>query len=61
MGEPLGKDAWAVRVQIKPYVNWIWLGCILMSVGGFVAAADRRYRRRASERTAQALRQGQAA
>ncbi|MFO1196418.1 MAG: heme lyase CcmF/NrfE family subunit [Burkholderiaceae bacterium] len=45
MGEPLGKDAWAVRVQIKPYVNWIWLGCLLMAAGGFWCASDRRYRR----------------
>ncbi len=61
MGEPIGERAWVVRAHVKPFVNWIWLGCILMSMGGFVAAADRRYRRRASERATQALRQGQAA
>ena len=45
MGESLGDNAWAVRVQIKPFVNWIWIGCLLMAAGGFACAADRRYRR----------------
>jgi len=61
MGEPLGDRAWVVRAHVKPFVNWIWLGCVLMAIGGFVAAADRRYRRRAVERAAQALPGGQAA
>lgn len=46
LGEPLGDGAWAVRVQIKPFVRWIWLGGILMALGGLLAAADRRYRTR---------------
>ena len=45
MGESLGGNAWAVRVQVKPFVNWIWLGCVMMAAGGLLAAADRRYRR----------------
>jgi cytochrome c-type biogenesis protein CcmF len=45
MGEPLGGLHWAVRAHVKPFVNWIWLGCVLMAAGGFVAIADRRYRR----------------
>ncbi|MCD6733047.1 MAG: heme lyase CcmF/NrfE family subunit [Burkholderiaceae bacterium] len=61
MGEPLGDRAWVVRAHVKPFVNWIWLGCVLMALGGFVAAADRRYRRRAVERAAQALPGGQVA
>ena len=53
MGEPLGDDAWAVRLHLKPFVNWIWLGCVIMGLGGLLAAADRRYRRplRAGART----------
>jgi len=47
MGEPLGGNAWAVRVHVKPWVNWIWLGCVLMGAGGILAASDRRYRRAA--------------
>jgi cytochrome c-type biogenesis protein CcmF len=44
LGEPLGKDAWAVRVHYKPFVRWIWLGGILMTIGGMLAAMDKRYR-----------------
>ena len=45
LGEPLGGDAWAVRVHIKPFIRWIWLGAGLMALGGFVAALDRRFRK----------------
>ncbi|MCL6415546.1 heme lyase CcmF/NrfE family subunit [Aestuariirhabdus sp. Z084] len=51
MGEPLGDGAWAVRVQYKAFVRWIWLGGLLMTFGGLLAACDRRYRMR--ERVAQ--------
>jgi cytochrome c-type biogenesis protein CcmF len=49
MGEPgdaknIG-GAWAVRVYLKPFVNWIWIGCVFMGLGGFIAVADKRYRR----------------
>jgi cytochrome c-type biogenesis protein CcmF len=46
IGEPLGDDAWAVRMHVKPFVRWIWAGALLMALGGFVAAGDRRFRRR---------------
>jgi cytochrome c-type biogenesis protein CcmF len=45
LGDRLGDDAWAVRVHIKPFVRWIWLGAALMALGGFVTAADKRFRR----------------
>jgi cytochrome c-type biogenesis protein CcmF len=45
LGEPLGGGAWAVRVYYKPYVDWIWGGCVLMALGGILAAMDRRYRK----------------
>ncbi|MEK9720975.1 MAG: heme lyase CcmF/NrfE family subunit, partial [Quisquiliibacterium sp.] len=48
MGEPIGPDTWAIRAQVKPFVNWIWLGCCLMAAGGLLAIGDRRYRRAAS-------------
>ena len=44
LGEPLADGAWAVRIQIKPFVRWIWLGALLMALGGMLAATDRRYR-----------------
>jgi cytochrome c-type biogenesis protein CcmF len=43
LGEPVG-DAWIVRVYYKPFVDWIWAGCLLMAFGGFLAVSDRRYR-----------------
>jgi len=50
LGESLGGGAWAVRVHIKPFVRWIWLGALLMMLGGFVTAADKRFRRVGTER-----------
>lgn len=44
MGQPLDNGAWAVRVYVKSYIRWIWLGALLMALGGAVAVADRRYR-----------------
>jgi len=55
LGEPIDKSqpegAWAVRVYYKPFVDWIWAGCVLMALGGLVAVSDRRYRNRRSPRT----------
>ena len=52
LGEPIpdSNGAWAVRFYIKPFVDWIWAGCLLMGLGGVLAVSDRRYRihRRAS-------------
>jgi len=44
MGEPVGQDAWVIQIRSKPLVNWIWVGCIIMALGGLLAATDRRYR-----------------
>ncbi|OIQ99063.1 cytochrome c-type biogenesis protein CcmF [mine drainage metagenome] len=44
LGEPVGGGAWAVRVHYKPFVDWIWGGCLLMALGGLIAISDRRYR-----------------
>jgi cytochrome c-type biogenesis protein CcmF len=49
LGEPVKGGAWIVRVQVKPFVNWIWGGCVLMALGGALAVADRRYRTRRRE------------
>ena len=43
-GEPGGGGAWLVRLYYKPFVTWIWGGCVLMALGGALAASDRRYR-----------------
>ena len=44
LGEPIDERAWSVRVYYKPFVDWIWGGCLLMALGGFLALSDRRYR-----------------
>jgi cytochrome c-type biogenesis protein CcmF len=44
VGERVSDDAWAIRLQYKPLVRWLWLGSIFMAVGGFLAISDRRYR-----------------
>ncbi len=45
LGEEVGTDgAWAVRIYYKPFIRWIWLGAIIMSIGGLLAGIDRRYR-----------------
>lgn len=44
MGEELGDGSWAVRIQIKPFVRWIWFGGVLMAVGGLLSMTDKRYR-----------------
>ena len=44
MGEAVSPKAWIIRVWVKPYVDWIWGGCVIMALGGLLAAADRRYR-----------------
>jgi len=45
LGDDLGGGSWTVRVHYKPLVNWIWLGCVIMALGGLLGALDPRYRR----------------
>ena len=45
LGDDLGGGSWTVRVHYKPLVNWIWLGCVIMALGGLLGALDSRYRR----------------
>jgi cytochrome c-type biogenesis protein CcmF len=48
LGDPVsdsrGSGAWLLRIQHKPFVDWIWGGCLIMALGGLLAASDRRYR-----------------
>ncbi len=46
LGEPVESGAWIVRVYVKPFIDWIWGGCLLMALGGLLAVTDRRYRRK---------------
>ncbi|MFQ6548946.1 heme lyase CcmF/NrfE family subunit [Aestuariibius sp. 2305UL40-4] len=44
IGDPQDGGGWAVRTYIKPFANWIWAGCIIMSLGGLLSLTDRRHR-----------------
>ncbi|WP_204114153.1 heme lyase CcmF/NrfE family subunit [Shimia biformata] len=44
VGEPQADGGWTMRTYIKPFTNWIWIGCALMSLGGLLSLSDRRYR-----------------
>jgi cytochrome c-type biogenesis protein CcmF len=44
LGEPLEGGAWSVRLYHKPFIDWIWGGCLVMAAGGILAVSDRRYR-----------------
>jgi cytochrome c-type biogenesis protein CcmF len=44
LGEAVSPTAWILRVWVKPFIDWIWFGCVIMALGGLLAVADRRYR-----------------
>lgn len=46
MGEPLGDGSWSLRLQYKPLIRFIWLGALVIALGGLISVFDRRYRQR---------------
>jgi cytochrome c-type biogenesis protein CcmF len=44
LGDQLGNDTWSVRIQYKPMIRFIWLGALVMALGGLIAISDKRYR-----------------
>jgi cytochrome c-type biogenesis protein CcmF len=44
LGEQLPDGRWTLKTWVKPFIDWIWGGCFMMAIGGFVAISDRRYR-----------------
>ena len=52
LAEQRDADGWALRIYHKPFQAWIWLGPLLMALGGMLAAIDRRYRLSARRITA---------
>ena len=63
LGEPMDRNdpegAWALRLYHKPFVRWIWVGGLLMMLGGFFSAADRRFRVRREAAEAPSARAGE--
>ncbi|WP_170381232.1 heme lyase CcmF/NrfE family subunit [Ruegeria atlantica] len=52
IGDQQADGGWVMRTYIKPFANWIWAGCILMSLGGLLSLSDRRFRVAAGARKA---------
>jgi cytochrome c-type biogenesis protein CcmF len=44
LGESLEGNAWLIRIYVKPFIDWVWGGCLLMAFGGLLAVTDKRYR-----------------
>ena len=46
LGEPLNNPAqeWSMRFYLKPFLSWIWLGVLMMVLGGVLGVAGRPYR-----------------
>jgi cytochrome c-type biogenesis protein CcmF len=44
LGEPVSDQEWGIRIYYRPFIQWIWFGTILMSIGGILGATDKRYR-----------------
>jgi len=61
MGDQIDERTWVVKVQHKPFIDWIWGGCLLMALGGVLAACDRRYRVPATRTRAEETRAAKAA
>ena len=57
LGDQLGNGGWSVRIQYKPLIRFIWLGCLIMALGGIVAVSDRRYRVNVREKAPKAAAQ----
>ena len=55
LGDPLEGGGWLVAARVKPFVDWIWGGCLIMALGGLLAASDRRYRVQLAQRQASAV------
>ncbi len=48
LGSPVG-EGWSMQLHYKPFIRWIWLGGVLMALGGLIPLFGRRYRRVARE------------
>ena len=55
IGDQQDDGGWTMRTYIKPFVNWIWGGCLLMALGGFLSLTDRRFRIAAGARKPKAV------
>ena len=50
LGDSQPDGAFVVRVYFHPLVRWIWLGSLIMALGGLLSMSDRRLRVGAARR-----------
>ncbi|BBN81140.1 c-type cytochrome biogenesis protein CcmF [Pseudoalteromonas sp. A25] len=55
LGEQLTQGAWSLRIYHKPYVRWMWLGGLLISLAGFIVLIDKRYRKSSTRNNAKGV------
>ena len=55
MGDSLGNGAWSMRIQYKPLIRYVWMGALVMAIGGAIAASDRRYRSKVKSEAVQTI------
>ena len=44
LGEPISENEWGFRIYYRPFIQWVWIGALLMAIGGLLGAMDKRYR-----------------
>ncbi|MEI6800968.1 MAG: cytochrome c-type biogenesis CcmF C-terminal domain-containing protein, partial [Pseudomonadota bacterium] len=44
VGDPQDGGGYAVRSYLKPFADWLWLGGLMMALGGMLSLSDRRFR-----------------
>ncbi|OGT36054.1 MAG: hypothetical protein A3F11_05430 [Gammaproteobacteria bacterium RIFCSPHIGHO2_12_FULL_37_14] len=42
LGDPFAEDDWSIRLYYKPFIRWIWLGAIIMVIGGLFSIWQRK-------------------
>lgn len=50
LGEQLEDGRWSIRIHIKPFIRWIWLGAILIACGAFYSGASQIRRENVSKK-----------
>ena len=44
LGEQIDDNEWGFRIYYRPFIQWVWIGTLLMAFGGLLGAMDKRYR-----------------
>jgi cytochrome c-type biogenesis protein CcmF len=60
LGEDVGAGAWSLRLQYRPLIRLVWIGALIMAIGGVTAVIGRRQRGLAAHGALAPLIQGDA-